>query len=357
MKHLYLKLTSFALVISLITSCSKDEQLVAENKKLSSTAIETKMAITGASSSRPDFILGINGHPLGTEPYKSTPATTQIKLLKDMGMTWYRIDVHSMSDGRITVPYLFDPLRIAAEAGGVKLLPTLITRTLDYDDSQATAFRKGKECGEEFAARYGKYFSIYNLGNEIELDLILPGKAGKSRESYKREKFIVAAAYLKGMDQGIKAADPGAKTMIDFSWLHYAFLQMLDEYGVKFDIVACHWYSEMEGAARSSMYKIHDITQKISSLFPDKPIWFTEVNKRPKNITDQHQFEIEQDSFIREFIEKCKRNPQVKAVLLYELFDDPNKGGYEGKYGIIKWNSHYGSSLHKIAFTQLAKGN
>lgn len=358
MKNIYLKLNFFIFTIAM-TSCSKDEQLEKINPKVSIAAIEKKMAITGPNSSRENFILGIGGHPMASSPYTSTPAATQIKLLKDMGMTYYRFDVQTMSDGRANVPHLFDPLVKAAAEGGVRLLPMIVTRTLDFGDSQGTAYSKGKDLGGQFAARYGQHFSIYNLGNELETKFLLPDKTGRSRYSYNQDKFLVVAAYLKGMDEGIKAEDPGAKTLVDFAWLHYAYLQMLEEYGVKFDIVGCHWYSEMEGAAATKYHNVPDITVELSRVFPDKPIWFNEVNKRPKNISDplDWQFQIDQDSFIRKFIEKCKKNPQVKAVMLYELFDDPNKGGYEGKYGIIGWNTHYSTSLHKIAYKQLAERN
>lgn len=359
MEKFYCKLSLLLLSTALTISCTKDEPLEKENAKLSAASIKTEMAITGANSSRADFILGMSGHPLSTTPYITTPATTQIKLLKDMGMTYYRFDVQTMPDGRINTPELFSALLKASQAGGVKLLPMIVTRTLEFSDSQSTAYRKGRETGSRFAARYKQYFSVYNLGNELETKFILPNKTGRSRLSYNRDKFVVAAAYLKGMDEGIKAEHPGAKTLIDFAWLHIAYIQMLQEYGVKFDILGCHWYSEMEGAAATKFINVPDVTALLAEKFPNKPIWFNEVNKRPKNLLNRMdwQYQLDQDAFLRKFIEKCKRNPQVEALFVYELFDNPEKGGYEGKYGIIGWDSHYSTSMHKVAFTQLAERN
>jgi hypothetical protein len=37
--------------------------------------------------------------------------------------------------------------------------------------------------------------------------------------------------------------------MITAGWLHYGFLRMCEWYGVKFDVVAYNWYSDMENAA------------------------------------------------------------------------------------------------------------
>lgn len=359
MTKIYLKINLLALSLIFVCSCAKEDELTVDDSKLNAKAVDKEMAITGSSSSRPDFILGISGHPMSTTPYITTPAATQIKLLKNMGMNYYRFDIQSMSDGRTNTPELFSALAKEASAAGIRLLPMLVPRTLDFDDSQNTAYRKGREIGGEFAARYGQYFTVYNIGNELETKFILPGKTGRSRHSYNWDKGYIVAAYLKGMDEGIKANDPGAKTVVDFAWLHYAYLQVLEEYGVKFDIVGCHWYSEMEGAAASKYHKVPDITVELAEKFPKKPIWFTEFNKRPKPDSDilSWDYQLDQDSFLRKFIDKCKRNPQVKALFVYELFDNPNKGGLEGKYGIIGWKNQYTTSLHKLAYKKLAEFN
>lgn len=297
---------------------------------------------------RTDFIFGVNGHPLGQAPYTNTSPETQINLLKDMGMTWYRIDVHSMSDGRITVPYMYNPIKAAADKGGVKFLPVLYSRTLKLNVDEKASYEAGKALGGNFAAKYADHFDYYELANELDLQLVLKGSngfhlSGELPSHYDQQKFRIIAAYLKGMNDGVKLNDPGAKTMINTSWMHYAYLHMLEDYGVNYDIVAWHWYYEMDKAIAGKPYNISDITLKIASLFPNKPIWFTEVNTR-YNHTEQQQ-----NDFLKAFYEKCKNNPQVKALLLYELFDEPEKGQSEGNYGIIKWKKQYTEWELKLA--------
>jgi hypothetical protein len=217
-------------------------------------------------------------------------------------------------------------------------------RTLNFGDSESTSYQKGKTLGANFAAKYGKYFTYYNLGNDLELKLLYSGRNGASSSDYKQRETKVTAAYLKGMDEGIKSKDAGAQTMITAGWLHYGFLKMCESYGVKFNIVSYNWYADMENAAAKSN-GIPDITVKLASLFPGKPIWFTECNFRYKAGSSTN--EADQNSFATKFIAKCKRNPQVKALIFYELFDEPYKNGQEATYGLLKWRIHYSASTNR----------
>jgi hypothetical protein len=275
--------------------------------------------------------LGINGH-MGDAPYLAISPTKQIQMLKDRGMTWYRLNIQTKSDGSASSSTLLDALQTAAIKGNVKILPMLYLRTLDYADSEAASYQKGKTLGANFAAKYGQYFTYYNLGNDLELPLLLSQKTGQSQAHYNRDKFNVVAAYLKGMDEGIKSKDADAKTMISAGWLHYGFLRMCEWYGVKFDVVAYNWYS--------------DITLKLAALFPKKPIWFTEFNFRYKATSLTN--EADQNAFVTKFIAKCKANPQVKVAMVYELFDEPYKSTQEGAYGIVKWTTPYTAHLDKV---------
>jgi hypothetical protein len=51
--------------------------------------------------------------------------------------------------------------------------------------------------GGNFAAKYGSYFTYYNLGNDLELPLLLPQTTGQSQTHYYRDKFNVIAANLR----------------------------------------------------------------------------------------------------------------------------------------------------------------
>jgi hypothetical protein len=279
-------------------SCKKDlmlqpEAASSELRQLSSSTLATTSGALPTTS--PSFTSGVNGHPLGDIAYLGIPASAQIELIKKMGMGIYRINILSTSDGTCTVPKVLQPLLDAAAAGNITLLPMLTTRTLDYDDTEGNAYEKGKTLGGNFAAKYAAVFKYYDMGNDLDLKPLLSGKDGRALTDYDQTKLRVIAAYLKGMGEGIHAKDPGAQTMISAGWLHWGFIKACESYGVKFDILAYHWYSDMEAAiARSPWLKMSDITLTLNSLFPGKPIWITETNSRPKSIDTQ---EADQNTF------------------------------------------------------------
>lgn len=336
-------LISICFVLPTSFSCNKNADIESAPTSMS-TDTQKISNLLMASTSLPSttgsgFMLGANGH-LGDAPYMQYPYSKQVQLLNGMGMNWYRINVQTKDDGTMSAESRFLDLYKAATAKGVNILPMLYTRTLDLDKTEAESYKLGKTLGTNFAVKYGQYFSYYDLGNDLELELLIKGKTGQSQNHYNRRKTNVTAAYLKGMDEGIKSKDPTAKTMISTGWLHYGFIRMCDWYGVKFDVVAYHWYSDMEGSAPKAPYNIPDITVKLASLFPNKPIWFTEFNYRYKEIKSS-TYEADQNAFVTAFIKKCKNNPQVKALLIYELFNEPYKKTEEANFGLIKWITPY----------------
>jgi hypothetical protein len=339
----------FCLVAVTLSSCQKDLTVepILETNNHSGKAPNLLMSTTPITSDLANSVLmlGINGH-MGDAPYLATSPAKQIHLLKERGLTWYRLNIQTMSDGTASASSLLEALQAAATSAGVNILPMLYLRTLNYSDSQSQSYQKGKTLGANFAAKYGKYFTHYNLGNDLELPLLYSNRTGQSQADYNTAKFNVVAAYLKGMDEGIKSKDYDAKTMISAGWLHYGFLRMCEWYGVKFNVVAYNWYSDMEGPAGNSTNNIPDITIKLASLFPNKPIWFTELGFR-YNATSSTN-ETDQNTFVTKFINKCKANPQVKVAMMYELFDEPYKSTQERSYGMLKWATQYTSYRDKI---------
>jgi hypothetical protein len=195
------------------------------------------------------------------------------------------------------------------------------------------------------ATKNAVYFKYYELGNEFDNVAIISGN-GDEAADYDGHKLKIIAAYLKGMDDGIKSVQPTAKTMIDASWLHYYFLQYLIANGNKFDIVAWHWYSDMEATA--ARIRIPDISLKLGQIF-NKPIWFTEVGQRPDPNAEQLQ-----NDYITSFVKKVKPNPNVGAILCYELFDEPKKSKNENSYGLIKWTVPYTTYKLKMVANNLS---
>lgn len=351
-----LKTATIAMVAALATlsSCKKNEDVQPLNLDSTAHITATSTALPNVDIAGAGMVLGINGHPLGDDAYKVVSAATQMELVKSMGMGIYRVDIVSQSDGTCTVPKLLAPLLEAAANGKVTLLPMLNPRTLKYTMTEAGAYNAGNTLGANFASKYAANFKYYDLGNDLDVKSILAGKDGKIQADYDQKKLLVTAAYLKGMNDGIKSKDSDAQTMISAGWTHWGFIQFCESYGVKFDVLAYHWYSDMEEVAlKSKNNHIEDITVKLNSLFPGKPIWITETNGRPK---DASIYEEYQNTFLTGFINKCKANPTVKAVLIYELFDEPYKAAAESRYGIASWVTPYSKWANKAAANSLIQG-
>lgn len=283
-----------------------------------------------------NFKIGINGHPVTQEAYKELAPSEQIKLIKGLGMSIYRVDVAINSKtGFITMHDRYLDLKRSADSLGVMILPMLYNAPFDFSVTEETSYKSGYDRGNKFANLYKEDFIYYNLANELDNKCILPNKSGTLASHYDLAKFKIIAAHLKGMNDGVKAADVNAQTMVNAGWLHYKYLLMLEEYGVNFDIVAYHWYDDMERLAAKN-YNIQDITKVLSEKFT-KPIWFTEFNVRHPD----KQTEVSHLDYLNTFITKCKNNPQVKAALIYELFEQPVFNSRESTYGIYRWITPY----------------
>lgn len=289
------------------------------------------------------FYFGVNGHPVNQSAYMKISPSEQIRLIKSLGMNIYRVDLTADKGGVIRMHDRYVALKNAADSARVTLLPMVSSGTFDYDIAEEASYQTGYERGAAFASNYQHDFVYYNLGNELDNKCILPQKSGTSVNHYDPVKFKIIAARLKGMNDGVKSVDKDAKTMVDACWMHYQYLLMLENYGVNFDIVAYHWYNDMESMAVKT-YNITDITQFLSEKFA-KPIWFTEINIRNRTGTTNDQV---QRDFLNSFIVKCKNNPQVKAALVYELFNQPVFNSSESYYGLFDWVTPYTDYVPKL---------
>lgn len=290
-----------------------------------------------------NFYFGVNGHPVNQAAYMNIPPAEQIKLIKSMGMNIYRLDVNTNERGLINMHDRYLALKEAADSAKVTLLPMLYPGNLDYNATEEVSYQVGYERGAAFATNYQDDFIYYNIANELDTKCILINKSGELMDHYDPIKFKIIAARLKGMDDGIKSVDRDAKTMVNAGWMHYPYLLMLEEYGVNFDIVAYHWYNEMENLAFKT-YNIADITQFLSQKF-SKPIWFTEINIRNKTGTVNDKV---QRDFLNNFLAKCQENQQVQAAIIYELFNQPVFQSLESHYGIFDWIKPYTKYVPKL---------
>ena len=221
-----------------------------------------------------NITFGMNGHPLTSRSYYIIPISQQLQMLKNNNIKYYRIDVLTDSLGKVILkPEILDTLCTAAKAAGIELVPVFYTKNLKYTDDPQIAYDKGYAMGNGFAKKYKKYITYYELANETDIPL-KTAQIGTSKAAFRAHDSQVVTTYLKGLNDGIKAAYSGAKTIIDFTKFNYGYLSFFKDANVNFDIVASHWYN-------SSGYKESEyssVIKGIKSIYPNKKIWITEFN-------------------------------------------------------------------------------
>lgn len=273
-------------------------------------------------------------------------------LLKQCGLTWYRVDIPTDTNGNVENYYKFELLKKEAAKNHINVLPLIYLSGLDYKKPADAMYNLGYKCGRNFAVQHSRFFEYYELGNEQESDLLVAGwrSPGLSTTDYDDGKVKIVAAYLKGLTAGIKSIKPAAKTIINTSgWVHFGFLEKLIAEGVTFDIVGYHWYSDMGKLTQIRDYKFN-MPDLLYQKFK-KPIWITEISNR--NGSNSAATERDQASWDSTYINEAKQNSHVKAMFFYELYDQPVLGYPENSYGLIKWTDRYIHWAYKPVFNTI----
>jgi hypothetical protein len=280
-------------------------------------------------------------------------------------MDFYRVDMATSRFGEISGWALtkFQELMPKCQAKGINVLPVLITKeyqTAGYTNDDA--YYVGYILGNGFAVRYGSYFDYYALGNEEEgfalrtanNDGVNFYEGSDFDRDYDSTKFRKLVYFLNGLIEGVKAADPTAKTIINCGgWKHYGLYQGLQRYGVQYDIIGYHWYDDNLDAFR-----------QVLNVLPsfNKDVWFTEFNRRLGSWdgnwnTVQTTGYTNQKLFLQQYLTELESKSFVKAIFIYELFDEPTNHSTdpqdEAHYGIAFWSTMYTQYVKKPAVRTL----
>jgi hypothetical protein len=283
------------------------------------------------------FIWGVQGHPGKQAAYASSGPglARQFDYLDSLRATHYRIDVYPDLDGRVDPS--FDGIVQTAATRGIELLPVLVAHP-DWNASESANYRRGYAMGYNFAARFRGRFSHVEAGNELDNQVlrfsvdssVSPPKSdypgGSALDHYVDTLLTRTTSFLRGMTDGVHRAAPGTGVIIDANWRHYGFFEALHRDSVAFDVYGYHWYSEMGDFAAEVLRHLPD---------PDREIWITEASRR--NTGRAYNDPAEQAEWIGEFARQVSAIPRVKALFVYELYEERAFGDTEGEsyYGIV----------------------
>ncbi|WP_244818249.1 glycosyl hydrolase [Caballeronia sp. Lep1P3] len=286
---------------------------------------------TDKAATSTSIFYGMNGHITNGGAFDSTPVSTQLAQLQDLGVKIYRNDVYSLASAKVVAK--------AAQtmaAGGVTLYPVILLGT-GYNSEQ-DAYNAGYTLGQQAAGTYN--YKYIEVGNELEAQAINGNVDGTSWTHYKNQNFVIARGVIRGLIAGVKSANTSAKIIVDGTWLHYAFFQMLADgsqpdgtHGhptVNWDITAWHWYSNQgdmtHACGGSGCFNMLSVLHSFG-----KPVWINEFGVRPGYGTDQQAAAYLSGSLMMAQYQSLASTYNIQSIQAFELYDDS-----EGTFGLLK---------------------
>lgn len=292
---------------------------------------------------------GLNGHPFTQTVFKDVNIKTQLDLVKEIGATWYRVDVK----GNALDPQRISELKeLVAEARkrGLKVLPIIFPPlAINSEDNLVDIYNISFTYSKDLVSKFKNDIHVWELNNELDnYALLRKGELtylghllkdgvpnGNNSRDYDIMRTKKVMALLKGLSDGVYSADPSAKRIINAGWIHWGFFEHIFENNIGFEIIGWHWYSDM-GDITNVKGKIN-LLGKLKQY--NRPIWFTETNRRGGsygNNGDNEQVKYLERSLFS-YIAYSKKYP-IEKVFVYELLDDPPLGydNPEAYYGLLE---------------------
>ncbi|WP_250536605.1 lipopolysaccharide biosynthesis protein [Caballeronia sp. AZ10_KS36] len=318
-----------AVVLSaLLTACGGGGEAAidaATNKSADLPQATDKAATTGS------IFYGANGHITNGGAYDSTAYATQLAHLQNLGVKIYRNDVYSQASAKVvaTVAKTF-------AAGGVQVYPVMLLG-LNYNSEQA-AYNAGYTLGQQTAQTYN--YTYYEVGNEMEARTLAGNYDGNIWYHYSNQPFTIARGAIRGMIAGVKSVNSSAKIIVDGTWKHTAFFQMLADgsqpdgtHGhptVSWDITAWHWYSDQGDMTHAcGNTGCHDVLGVLQSM--GKPIWINEFGVRPTYGTYSSIASYMTGSLMMQQFYNNAAKYNIQSIQAFEMYDDS-----EGAYGLMQ---------------------
>jgi hypothetical protein len=274
---------------------------------------------TSPSFAKSDLIWGVNGHPFVS--YPGVSYDEQLRHLRELGLTSYRVDVNN-----IDMAQRLKKLVDLAKPHGIEILPVL-TPGFGLDKTPPEQlYSQAKAFAIYFVSRFKNDIRVWELGNEMENYAIIQpcetqddGKqyncawgpaGGVDPLEYYGPRWAKVSAVLKGLSDGVKSIDPGARKAIGTAgWGHVGAFDRMAADGIEWDISVWHMYGEDPEWA----------FKKLAGF--GKPIWVTEFNHpggSKKSVVEQAAGLKSTMLRLRELQKQYK----IEAAHIYELLDE-----------------------------------
>ena len=315
---------------------------------------------------------GMNIHNGAYQSYPSTDLEKNIKSCKELGMNIVRFNQSSIAPEGIEEIKQVSNL---CHANDMELMLVVDTRAYSSIESLDEIETKMAEYYKKLSSSLGDTVDIYQIYNEMDVhcmggniaNIFLTPADGKEKGEYDCVLWERSVAAVKGAIRGMKEGYPEGKTCINFAWWHTALIYELYNQGLRWDITGIDWYSDCEEVS-----SIETLMNDVTFNIPDTDIMICEVNywmnlhhrypeERKEALKKAENRDKWQAEWVPEFIDTLVKinNPRLKAVIFYELLDEPNfekaKGSYNGEshFGFIECDENGGKQVKKPAFYAL----
>lgn len=290
--------------------------------------ISYKKAVTGYNE---PFQWGTTMRAAALDRFHLKSWPEQIKYAQSLGIKWARIgwDYDGSLAGNDKV---FEQLWNAG------INTTLIVELAPSKEKQ-DRYKTGYDDGYLLANHYKGKIKYYQIMNEVSGQCIKPGNLnGQDESMYDMDKCQDVLAYLKGVSEGIHAADPDAWRIMCIVSTHTAFIDIVNKEKIPFDIIGLNWYDWMGPIGEAKMENGQFLAEKLKTY--KKPLIFTEVNANPKAEAGSRDRTIVDENKQSEFISQTAQwawnnRDWVKGLYVHEFVDNINTKGDLELFGLI----------------------
>ncbi|KKP88972.1 MAG: hypothetical protein UR93_C0005G0028 [Berkelbacteria bacterium GW2011_GWA2_35_9] len=253
-----------------------------------------------------DFIWGTSINPFPTGKIDQKELDGVIASLKDLGVKYVRLEYPN--DGQ--EPAIHEPtIKKVFDAGFEVIL--LIQPKKAYNEI-SDPYQDGFDIAQKISKHY-YYINYFQLGNEPATDAIKPGWSGIVGSAYEPDRYQKVSTWLKGASEGVKIGNSQAKKIITGHWLHIAFVDMLINDGIQFDIIGWDWFAEKSNILSVETDKGEvKVLDRIASL--GKDVWIMEFGERGDD-------EKAQAEYYQIRLDEIAKSGKVKGIINLNLYD------------------------------------
>lgn len=240
--------------------------------KKTETPVQSTPTETVSSTPTPITHWGVLIRPYnlktGNVPFTTDMITVQLDLAKELGAT----------DVRANVEQLMSTNDVFVDESIARGLTPILILEAPAGSFNSNVYSQAYEFSKTYATRFKGKVRYYQLANEASGMAIRPGYSGKEPDDYDATRYHETLDIMRGLGEGVQAADSSAKRIISANWMGTGIIDRLVTDEVGFEIVGWDWYSDMgEDLIKQLPDGAFDIPKYLSKY--KKDFWIVEANR------------------------------------------------------------------------------